>query len=848
MVQAMPRRRGLAVLRDFAADDLRHAWRGLRRSPGFTAIVTATLALGIGANAAMFGILDRLLFRAPEHVADPDRLVQIHTRWLGSDVVQSSQSYRFHKDLIEAVPSFSSVAVATTASPYPLGRGESAGRIAGVQVTPSFFPTLGVSPHVGRFFQEDEAGETNPRKVAVVGYDFWQSHFGGRPDVISQTLDIGADRYTVVGVAPRGFTGAELATVDVWIPIAAADGLRFEKGPEWRTTSSSTWLRVYARLKDGASMDRALVEAAQGYRTYLNLRSQDPNHPARADSGRVLFGSVIPGKSLGRSGLSATSPVVRVARLLGVVSLMVLLLACANVANLLLVRALARRREIAVRLALGISRRRLAGQLMLEGLLLALLGAAGALAIVVIASGGLRRLLLAEWTWSGSAVDGRVLMVTGTATIVTALIVSVLPIAQFTNPELTTALKSGVREGRADSRSRTRAGLLMVQTALALVLLAGAGLFVRSLQRVAELPFGVDMDRVVLASIEHGTVGLSTAEAKRLYLQFMERARAVPGVSAAAVSIAHSFGLGWGTRVTYRGERLQLPQQGFAQYAITPDYFTVMGIRLVGGRAFSDDDREGSAPVVVINETAARSFWPAGDAIGQCIVVGADTMPCATIVGIVTNSRRQQLMEGPIPQLYRPLLQLPIPLYEATVSNFGFTLLARSERPAAVVEPLRRAIQSTSASVPFAHVRTLSDQFGGRHTRAWTLGASMFSIFGGLALVIAAVGLFSVVTFTMAQRTHEYGVRLALGASESHLVWITMLRGLVPATLGLLLGAALSMAAGKLVASLLFETAPYDPVVFGSISALLLATAAVACLLPGLRAARTDPAVVLRSE
>ncbi|HSA55931.1 MAG TPA: ADOP family duplicated permease [Gemmatimonadaceae bacterium] len=842
--------------RDAFDQDAAYAARGLRLRPGFTATVVVTLALGIGANAAMFGILDRLLFRPPAHVVDADRVVQIHTHRLGSTGMQTSQSYALYKDLRAGVPEFESIGVTTpsaisTREYYPLGQGVNATRVAGAQVSPDFFTALGVRPALGRFFQEDEAGEQNPQRVAVIGYAFWQRHFGGARDVIGRTLDLGADRYTVVGVAPRGFTGAELSDLDVWIPIAAAESLRFIKGPQWSTTRNATWLHVYARLRPGATMERALARATATFRAAevarISASSRPENAAARADSMRVAFGSVIPGRSPSGFGLSAASSEVRVARLLGAVSFLVLLLACANVANLLLVRSLNRRREIAVRLALGVTRRRLVAQHLIEGLMLAGLGALGALAVVQFGSGIIGRMLLVDAAWSGSAIDARLLVFTAVVAVTTGVLTALLPALQSSNPELTSALKAGVREG-ASSRSFTRSALLAAQAALALMLLVGSGLFVRSLQRVAALPLGVDIDRVLVADIEHTSAGLSNEAARDLYLRFMERARQVPGVTASAVSIAHSFGLGWGTRVYLGGRQLEMPQMGFSQYAITPDYFTVMGIRLVGGRAFTDGDGEGAERVAIINETAASTFWPAGDAVGSCIQVGADTMPCTTIVGVVTNARRQQLVEGPIPQIYRPLLQLPMETTNSTVSSFGYTLLARAaQRPAAVVESLRRVIQGTSPEVPYANVRPLRDQFG-RHTRSWRLGANMFTVFGGLALVLAAIGLYSVVVFNMAQRVHEYGVRLALGATAGNLVRLTVLRGMGPVLVGVIAGAVIAVAAGGLVGGLLFQTSGRDPAVIASVVLLLLVVAVAASLIPGVRAAKADPMRALRAD
>ena len=849
---ALPPR--VAAWIDALAQDIRYALRGLRLRPGFAAIVVVTLSLGIGANATMFGILDRLLLRAPAHIVDPDRVVQFHSRYLGSTNAQSSQPYAIFPNLAAEVSDFEMVTVTTPSAVvdrayYPLGRGATATRIAGAQVSPGFFPLLGVRPRLGRFFQEDEAGLANPQPLAVIGYGFWQRQFAGRDDAIGQVLELGTDRFTIVGVAPKGFTGIELSDVDVWLPIAAANGLRFAKGPDWSTTHNSQWLYVIARLKPGATIERAEAQATAVFRAGERERfaASSSMNPARADSLLVELSSVLPGRSARPFGIGAASDEMRVSKLLGGVSLMVLLIACANVANLLLVRALTRRREIAVRLALGVTRQRLIRQLVVEGFVFAALGAMGALLCAQWSSGFIRGLLLADSAWSGTPIDGRLLLFTAVAALATGLLTSLLPAAQASQPELTSALKSGSREGSV-SRSRTRTTLLIAQAALAVVLLSGAGLFVRSLQKVANTTLGIDIDSVLVTAIDHASVGMSNADALELFRRFTERATTVPGVTAAATSIGLSFGLGWSARLSVPGKEQPANANNPSQYAVTPGYFEVMGIRLVDGRTFTDADRAGSELVAVINETTARTFWPGENPVGKCVRIGADSMPCTTVVGIVTNARRQRLVEDPVSQVYRPLDQVPTAETDRTVSFFGYSMIARTSRdPRTVAEPLRRTLQASAPDVPYAHVRPLSERLG-RQTRSWTLGATMFSIFGALSLVLAAIGLYSVVAFTVAQRTHEFGVRVALGASARSLLQLTLLRGIAPAAAGILVGLGFALAASRVLEGLLFELSPRDPVVFGTVGLVLLVSAVAASLVPAIRATRVDPMTALRSD
>ena len=834
--------------------DTNYALRGFRRRPGFTAVIVTTLALGIGANTTMFGLLDRLLLQAPAQIADPDRVVLFNVRTAGFDGAQTTQPYVLSTILRDRVSDFADVAVATPTGVvrrqyFPVGRGPTASRVAGALVSASYFSVLGVHPALGRFFLPDEETETNAQKLAVLGYGYWQRQYAGRRDVIGQTIDVGVSRYTIVGVAPAGFTGTELRDVEVWLPITAADGLRFAKGSDWTTSANSQWLLILARLKPGVLVQHAEAQASAAYRNWEieRLSKFSPKAPAYVDSETVMLGSLIPGKSPWKWGLSGSGTDIVISRLLGVVSLMVLLIACANVANLLLVRALGRRREIAVRLALGVGRRRLITQLVIEGALLALFGAVGALVVTLFATPLIRAWLIGDGAWTGGALNGRVLAFNAVLALGSGIVTALVPALQTSHPDLTSALKAGSREG-AIHRSRTRTTLLVLQAALAIVLLAGAGMFIRSLQKVASLDLGVDVDHTLVGQINHSVAGLSNEEAHHLYDRFAERTRALPGITASAITVGLPFQLSWGTTIAVPGQQLTRASAQAYQYGISADYFKALGVRLLSGRTFTAGDRAGSAPVAIVNETMARRLWPNQSPIGACVRVGGDTVPCATVVGVVGNTRRQDLVEKPVQQVYRPLDQLSSAITDNTVSFFGYTLVMGTRGDAdAMAEQARQAMQSVGASVPYANVQSMRSLLG-RQTRAWELGARVFSAFGALALLLAAIGLFSVVAFTIGQRTHEFGVRAALGAQRTDLLRLGLLRGLAPAAIGVVIGVLAALAGGRFVASLLFDVSPRDPTVLSVASGLLLVSSLVAALAPAMRASRVDPTIALRAE
>ena len=830
--------------------DIHYALRGLRLRPAFATAVALTIALGMGANATMFGIIDRLLFRGPDQVRDPASVVQLETHENGSPYTNSSFSYAAYTDYRAQPGSFSNIGISWSARDFPLGHGPEARRVSGSIVSASFFQLLGTRPVLGRFFAPDEDDPNNPKAVAVIGFGFWHRRFGGSRDALGQELDLGTQRYRIIGVAPEGFTGVELTDVDVWIPISAAGGLRFDNSPTWTTNRGNTWLRVIARIKPGASLALAAQQATAVHRAAEQKRiDADPSLARfiKPDSERALLVSLVPGRVPKGASASVDAQDVQVSRLLGIVALIVLVIACANVANLLLVRGVGRRREIAVRLALGISRRRLVMQVVIETLLLATIGGVGALLLAHWSSQAVRTLLLGERAWSTSAIDGRLLLFTAAMTLATGILTAAIPAVTASHTDIGVALKAGAREGGGRT-SPIRAGLLVIQAALAIVLLAGAGLFIRSIGNVHHLPLGVDVDHVLVADIRHKAAGLSNAEARRLFDQFSVETRRVPGVASSAISIGLPFNLNWGADVYVAGHaRVETGSDDASQYAVTPEYFKTLGIPLQAGREFTTVDRMGTPPVTIVNAKLAQMYWPGRSPLGECVKIGADTAPCTTVIGVVGNTIRQGI-EDIVPQLYRPLDQMHASDIDQTISFFGYELVVRTTRDAArLAEPVRRTIQSVGAAVPYANVRPMRDLLGSR-VRQWDLGAKVFTVLGCLALVLAAVGLYSVMAFTIAQRRHEFGVRSALGAQAADLVRLTLTKALSPVVAGIATGLALSLIAGRFIEPLLFHESARDPEVFGGVSLILLSTALVATLAPARRAARVDPAAVLRTD
>jgi len=820
------------------AQDFRYAARGMRKSPGFTAAVVLTLALGTGANATMFGVVDRLLLQPPAYLREPNEVNRVYLTANGTNfgtMLGTNQSYRRYQDLITHARSASQIA-AYYETELAFGTGEAAHEERTGLVTGSFWPLFGVQPALGRFFTaaEDQLPQGTP--VAVLGYGYWQSHFAGARDVLGKPIRIGRSDYTIIGVAPAGFSGVSLRSMAAFIPITAGGADVFaEMGvTKWRDSYRVGWLQTIVRRKPNVSRDAASADFTNALR--LSLETQRPTEPPGQLPGpdslhaRAELASIIEDRGPRRSQ-EATVAVWLVG-----VSVLVLLMACANVANLLVARAIRRRREIAVRLAVGVSRARLLTQFLSESTLLAIVG--GAVGVLVAQWGGglLRAFLLPDVAWTAAAVDPRLLGVTAVIAVVAGVITGLAPMRQLARADVVSDLRDGGR-GVSLRGSRMRRGLLVLQGAISVVLLIGAGLFVRSFHNVRSLDLGFQPDHVIIAEMSARGTPIDSARRLEIMERLRERALTVPGVQHAANTLTIPFSIEWNQRLIVPGVDTAALRDLFYINPVGPGYFETMGTPLVRGRQITDADRAGGQLVAVLSQTAARRIWPSEDPLGKCVKVDAKG-PCSIVVG-VSGDIRAGFNEGPTRHVYLAAAQVPLP---------DSRLFIRTRGDAAKqTEAVRRALQEVVPGFAYVSTQTL-DSIIAPEMRSWRLGATMFTIFGVLALLVAAIGLYSVVAYDVSQRTRELGVRVALGASAAAVLRLVVGEGVRVVVVGLALGAAVALALASRVSPLLYQVSAKDPVTYAGVVGILLVVAIVASLAPALRAARVDPNVALRTE
>ena len=855
--------------------DLRYAARGLRQAPGFTLVAALTLALGIGANAAMFGVVDALLFRPPAHVADPGRVVRVQLQLppLPNQPVaelSSVLSYPDYVNLRDNKRGFSGVA-AFAPSALTVGEGEDARTQDALLVTGDYFQVLGARPARGRFIAPDDDRDGAPNPVVVLSWDFWRRTFPGDSGSIAlgKTLVINGRAFNVIGVAPRHFVGTQLGTPALWIPLG--NGAALGQNAQMMRSRFVSWLSVVARLAPDVTREQARAAAQAAVLAARDEAGELPT-PGQLGEGMPMGGGEVrvqiggPGGPPGAgAGQRPTPPPPRV-RLSGLggagsadlgapfggrslnislwflaITAAVLLIACANIANLMLARATRRAHEIAVRLSLGATRNRLAAQLMTESLLLALLGAAAGLWLAVVAVGLLPRVV--PLPPLPPFLDARVLTFTALLTLGTTLAFGLVPALRATRPDLRSALGTGSTAGAG--RSFGRRALVVVQLAASLVLLIGAGLFIRSLRNVKRIDVGFDAEHLLVAMAQGRGTRVPREQVEEYWRRALDRVRTVPGVSAAALGMVAPFQMNIMLPVDAPGfpspdGQPRASQTDFAGVG----YFSTLRIPILQGRAFTDEDRAGAAPVAIVNQAMARLIWGGQSPLGKCIrtgMIGPDA-PCAEVVGVAADAKYADITAEPDPFFYRPLAQRPRQAPPMTVLHVRAT-----GDPATIAGIIRRELEGLDPAVRFANVQPLMNLILPQ-IQPWRVGTLIFTLFGALGVVLAAVGLYGVLSFLVAQRTREIGVRIALGASSRSVLRRVLSQGARLIAIGVAAGLMLGAMATQLFASMMFGVSPLDPLVYLA-TALVLATIGMfAVYVPARRATQVDAMVALRAE
>jgi predicted permease len=818
---------------DILRQDIRYAWRSIARTPGFAILVVVTFTLGFGVNAAAFTVLDTLFLRAPAGTTRPSELRRIWQALPSPDGglhFASGMTGPQYRALVDVAGAGVPIALYSRDDDYRIGNSLRGQPVDVLFTTANYFPILGIRPALGRFYTPDEDRVGNATRVVVLSHRIWQSQLAGDPSVAGRAIRLGGETYTVIGVTPKSFSGADLQPADAWIPISAIPQ------PAWMTERLLDSPNMYifsAIARVPASFDARSFErrASLRFRELKDHVSMD-----RPDSlARVVTAPIVrargPGKPDQESLIST--------RLAGVAAI-ILLIACANVINLLLARAGRRRREIAVRLALGMSRARLASLLSIETLILALLAGISALLAAWWAGGLLRTLLIPE-AGPPQALDERVAVFTLAVAVVAGLIAGFIPAMQASKPDLTQALKAGARDGTMH-RSRLRNGLVMTQAALSVVLLVGAALFVRSLRNVEGLDIGYDADRLIYGSVEFDK---GQAPPDRVLTSMMTdiaiRLASRPGIeSVASAGMPPMTGFAFG-QLFADGESAGSSSDRAPTFLVTSaNYFATVGMRFLRGSTF--DDRPGAVRAIVVNEAMARQVWRGRDPIGRCVQFKTPAAACYKVVGIVETARRGEVIEDAKPQYFLSFANAP---EEAWTPRH---LIVRA-REASLVAARREVESELHTRFPAGQptVRTMLEQLRPQY-RPWRLGATLFSAFGLLALGVALVGIYSTLAYNVGQRTHEFGVRVALGARLEDVLKQVLGEGLRVAGAGVAVGIILALAGGRLIAGLLYGVEPTDTRALLLASFTLLFVAAIAALLPAWRAARVDPTIALRAD
>jgi putative ABC transport system permease protein len=819
--------------------DMRYALRLLAKNPGFGAIAVLSLALGIGANTTIFTVINAILLH-PLPVKDISRVVQVDTidtktRVTAANATKLGMSFPNYQDYARDNQVFT--ALGCTVGPLPLtwSGGAEPKQIFGQLVSANYFDILGMRPAAGRFFLPDEDTKLGGNDVAVLSYSLWANKFGSDPNAVGKVLTLNATQYTVIGVAPRGFKGAFTFgnAEQIWIPVSMYPQVLagfFKDNFNDRRFLTTT---MFGRLKDGMTV----AGAEASLKTMAtHLESAFP----KDNASRSVVLTPLADAAVGVN--NRTQIALAGGMMMGIVGL-VLLIACVNLANLLLAQAASREKEIGLRAALGATSGRVVRQLLTESLVLAILSAVVGF---VIAYGGRAAL----WSFRPPFIadgdidlsfDSHVLLFTVSVALLTAVFIGVAPAIKAAKPNLIETLKVGGRGGTVGwTRNPFRSLLVVLEIALALVALVGSGLFIRSMQNAQRIDPGFEPKKLFVFAFDLGALHYEEGRAQQYFRAAMERAQAAPGVESA--TIASNFPLGGGLGRTvfpegqdeasgYRGTLTELND-------IAPNFFETLRIPLVSGREFNDADRKDTKQVAIINEAMAKQFWPDQNALGKRFHFFGETL-LREVVGVVRTTVVNNIGEEPQPLAYLPLTQDFSPAVTMQVRTSG--------RPEAVINSVRSQVQSLDSNLALTNVNTIEELID-QGLYAPRIGAALLSVFGALALLLAVVGVYGVLSYSVNQQTREIGIRMAMGAQSGRVLRLVVGQGMRLALAGLVLGVVIALAAMRVLSTLLFGVSAHDPLIFVGVSVALMAAAILACYIPARRAMKVDPMVALRYE
>jgi predicted permease len=844
---------------DTAYRDLKYALRILRRSPGFTSIAVLTLALGIGANTAIFTLLDQILLRLLP-VKDPQHLVLLtmHGRHYGNNWGGNAISHPMYRDFQDHNEVFSGMFCRFPRSVSLTFNGQSE-RVEAELVSGTYFDVLGITPALGRTFTRDDDRVPDGHPLVVLSYDFWRRRFAADPSIIGKTLSVNSYPMTVIGVSQPGFDGVELGyAAKMFVPVMMQH--EFMVGfHDMLKDRRTRWVNAFGRLKPGASLERAKASLQPFMHSMLEreVREAAFNNASVYDREQFLKCTidVLPG-SQGRSYFrrELSTPLWVLMATTGIV----LLIACANIANLLLARATARQKEIAVRLAIGATRARIVSQLLVETIFLSTIGAIVGLALAFWADKALMAIYLpsdSDRLKISTTPDLRILLFTLAITVVTALIFGLVPALQATRPDVGKTLKDQAGAVVGGSRGRLRSTLVVAQVSLSLLLLIGAGLFLRTLNNLSNLSPGFPVDRLVGFNIDPSLSGYKTDRIKIFYQQLTDAISSIPGVrsvGSAAVRILENDE--WDSGMTVEGYAPPTPDAHAQPYMnqISPSYFATLGVPIVVGRDFRVTDNQaiknGPEPdnwtptAVMINETFAKRFFAGRNPVGMHIGFGTDpgTKTPMEVIGVVEDIKYTSLRDDIPPQAYVP--------YLGSHLVTGMTVYVRTTLdPAPLMSMIRAKVRELDPNIPIYDLRTTDRQISNSLSSERMI-ASLSSVFGFLATLLAIIGLYGLMAYTVAQRTREIGIRMALGAAQGNVIWMVMRQVLLLVGIGVVVGVPASLALARVIKSQLYGLSAHD------LSTVVLATtglAVIACAagyIPALRASRVGPMVALRYE